>query len=288
MRHDLVWERGAREGLAAFPGHVRPILLKGGGARFVLYDEPAARTAVDLDLMVPQGNEARVRSALDAAGWRDEMPDPSVRWHVHALCHPTPLGTMSLELHRTLDNPERGRIDYETLAPHCSELVVMGRACLVPNPAAQLLVGATHALRHGLDVPLKSLVDVHRAMEICLAAGDQRWDGDPRVDPVARVGLLLGDNPGVAATLGVMLGLSHALFQTPVPRSWSRALAPPRASAPLLSLSLDPAVPGYTRGPFTRSEHLRRLWFQALLTGSPVTMARVGWGWFQRRWDRIR
>ena len=288
MRHDLVWERCVRDGLAALPGHVRPLLLKGGGARFVLYDEPVARTAVDLDLMVPEGSDASVRSALDAAGWRDEVPDPSPRWHVHALCHPTSLGTMSLELHRTLDNPERGRIDYETLAPHCSEMDVMGRPCLVPNSAAQLLVGATHALRHGLDVPLKSLVDVHRAVELCLAAGDQRWDGAPHSDPVAGVGLILEENPGVAATLGVMLRLCQALFQTPVPQSWRQALAPPRATAPLLSLFLDPQVPGYTRRPFIRSEHLRRLWFQTMLTGSPMTMARVGWGWFQRRRDRIR
>ena len=279
VRHDLVWERGARDGLAVFPGHVRPILLKGGGGRFVIYDEPVARAAVDLDLMVPGGSKASIRSGLETAGWRDEKRSQSTRWHVHAFYRPAPLGTMSLEFHQTLDNPERGAIDYETLAPHCSELEVLGRVCLVPNPAAQLLVGATHALRHGLNVPLKSLVDVHRTMQICLRAGDQRWDGDPREDPVARVGPLLEENPGVAATIGVMLRLSQVLFQTPVPQSWRQALAPPRTTAPLLSLSLDPQVPGYARGPFTRSEHLRRLWFQALLTGSPITMARVGWGW---------
>jgi len=288
VRHDMVWERTVRVALAAIPSDVTPILLKGAGARVMIYEDPGDRISADLDLMIPKGTDATVRSVLEAAGWGVGTAVRAPGWHVYGLQRSTPLGSLELEFHRTLDNPERGRIDYETLAPHCSELEVMGRACLVPNPAAQLLVGATHALRHGLNVPLKSLVDVHRTMEICLAAGDQRWDGDPYRDPVARVGLLLGDNPGVAATLGVMLRLSQVLFQTPVPFSWRQALAPPRTTAPLLSLSLDPHVPGYARGPFSRSEHLRRLWFQALLTGSPITMARVGWGWFQRRWDRIR
>ncbi len=267
VRHDMVWEQAACRALSALPGGDRPILLKGAGARILLYDHPGDRNCVDLDLMLPTGREALSRAALEAAGWEDETGTPG--WHVHKMFIRTPIVTMSLEIHRTLDNEERGRIDYEALAPWCREMEVLGRPCLVPEPMAQLLVGATHALRHGLDVPLKSLVDIHHATAAC-------GSDHPSMEP-------LRQSPGAASTLGVMLRLCDALFGTRVPSTWRRALRPPRLTAPLLALSLDPSVPGYARPLINGSKYLRRLWFQSLLTGSPVVMARVGWGWLQRR-----
>ncbi|MFH1533068.1 MAG: nucleotidyltransferase family protein [Pseudomonadota bacterium] len=272
VRRDMIWEQTASSALTALPGGVRPILLKGAGARTLLYDHPGDRTCVDLDLMLPKGREALSRASLESAGWEDEVGRRSSSWHVHGMSIRTPLATMSMEIHRTLDNAERGRIDYEALAPCCREMQIMGRPSLVPDPAAQLLVGATHALRHGMDVPLKSLVDVHRAVTLC--SREQLFVP------------LLDRSPGAAATLGVMLRLCHALFGTDVPPVWRRDLAAPVLSAPLLFLSLDHRVPGYARAPFNRSRYLRRLWFQSLLTGSPAVMARVGWAWAGRRLGR--
>jgi len=227
---------------------------------------------VDLDLMLPKGREALSRASLESAGWEDEVDRRSSSWHVHGMSIRTPLATMSMEIHRTLDNVERGRIDYEALAPCCREMEILGRPCLVPEPAAQLLVGATHALRHGMDVPLKSLVDVHRAVTLC----SRERSSVP----------LLDRSPGAKATLGVMLRLCHALFGTDVPPDWRHDLAPPAFSAPLLFLSLDHRVPGFARAPLNRSRYLRRLWFQSLMTGSTAVMARVGWAWVGRRMGR--
>ena len=269
VRHDMVWEQAATRALSALPGGDRPILLKGAGARTLLYEHPGDRSCVDLDIMLPPGSEALSRAALEAAGWEDEVGRRSPLWHVHGMSITTPLATMSLEIHRTLDNSERGSIDYEALAPSCLEMEVMGRPCLVPDPAAQLLVGATHALRHGLEVPLKSLIDIHLAAAAC--------DSDESSIDVVR------QAPGAAASLGVMLRLCQSLFGTPVPTAWRKALAPPTLALPLLALTLNPDVAGYARQPLSRSTYLRRFWFQALITGSPLLMCRVAYAWLHRR-----
>jgi len=219
--------------------------------------------------MLPGAGEIVTRAVLEAEGWKNEETRRSPRWHVYGMCRTADLATLSLEIHRTLDNPERGAIDYEALEPLCKEERLLGRPCLVPGPAGQLLVGATHALRHGMDVPLKSLVDIHRAV----GAGADLDDAMP----------LLRRSPGAAAALGLMLRLSRSLFGTQAPPAWRRALAPFPAAAPLLALTTHHRIPGFARAPFRGSSYLRRLWFQSLLTGSPVVMARVLSGWFRRR-----
>ncbi len=270
VRHDMIWEQAAARALADLPGEAPPILLKGAGSRYLLYDHPGDRTCVDLDLMVPSARGPLAQAALEARGWVVE-PGRARDWHVLGLSRSTAVASLSLEIHRALDNPERGTIGYEALAPLCREMEVLGRTCLVPDPPGQLLVGATHALRHGLDVPLKSLVDIHRAVGACEGIRDE-------LTPLRR-------SPGAAATLGVMLRLCGALFGTPVPEDWSGALAPPLLSAPLLWLSLDPTVPGYARPPLDHSAHLRRFWFQSLLTGSPTVVWKTMMGWLRRRMD---
>ena len=269
VRRDLVWERAAARAIDALSERCRPILLKGAGARYLLYDHPGDRTCVDLDVMIPTDQEVPTRAALESRGWLEEAGRRSSDWHVLGMSLGTPLATLSLEIHRALDNPERGRITYHDLVPHCRVMRILGRECLVPEAPAQLLVGATHALRHGLDVPLKSLLDVHRAVAACDGTAED-------LRPLHR-------SPGAGATLGVMLSICEELFGTRVPAAWRVALAPPRISAPLLSLSLAAEVPGYTRIPWAGNPHLRRFWFQALLTGSPVVMSRVLRGWVHRR-----
>ncbi|MBM4372870.1 MAG: nucleotidyltransferase family protein [Deltaproteobacteria bacterium] len=286
VRQGLVWERLAREALTLLAGGSPPILLKGAGARAVLYEDPAERHSVDLDLMIPEDSEREALKALEAGGWCDEVSRPSPRWHVHAMWKEGPLGGLSVEVHRTLDNPERSAIGYALLAPLCRRVETLGRVCLVPEAPAQLIVAATHALRHGLDLPLKSLVDVHLGVEACLRSGGGRWTGDPGPDPVARAGALLARAPGTAATLGVLLDLSRSLFGTSLPPGWQADLAPPRWTAPLLSASVDHGMPGFARRAVAKSPRRRRLWFQLLLTGSPAVLTRVAWGWARRRWER--
>lgn len=268
VRHDMVWEQAASRALVDLGGEAPPILLKGAGSRYLLYDEPGDRTCVDLDLMVPAMREPIAQASLEARGWAVE-PGRSSGWHVIGLSRSTALASLSLELHRALDNPERGSIGYAALAPLCREMEVLGRRCLVPEPPAQLLVGATHALRHGLDVPLKSLLDIHRAVAACAGTVDE-------LAPLQK-------GPGALATLGVMTRICAALFGTDVPPAWRRRLAPPALAAPLLALTIDPQVSGYVRAPFSRNKHLRRFWLQSLLTGSPRVMWKVTKAWLHRR-----
>ncbi len=202
VAHLLGWEKGAREVIDRLTeaGHSPPLVLKGGAAKYRLYPEPHLRPSADLDLLLPADEVAGAAERLAAAGFSPLISDPARPWtalqgHHVGLAR----GKTVVELHRTVDYHDNPVLRYAALVPDAVPLSGLHPGALAPSDAGNAVVAAAHALKHGLHVPLRDLVDlqlwiqapdgnVERGLELAKAA-----ELDRALAWLARVcGLLFG------------------------------------------------------------------------------------------------
>jgi hypothetical protein len=272
LRRSLMWDPVLDEVLGLVdPGGRRGVLvLKGGGLRHLLYPQPALRELSDLDLLLPPEGMEEAEAALVEAGWQREG-DP--HWHARHLRRDLGGFSVMVELHRSLDQVERCGLTHGDLVGQSVLVEGPGFQLRVPGLAHQALVALVHARKHGLEVPLKNLLDYH-LVQVALArqggavAGGPEWQvgGLPAtrfvLDEVCRA--WFGEHPSVDLPLASLGGLHR------------RGLA----------VLLDPWRHGYLRG-VPRHGVRRYLAVQPLLLGSATGSAREFAVWVRRRANKL-
>ncbi len=171
MAQLLKWERGAREActILADAGLPPGVALKGGSARYMDYPHPHLRSASDLDILLPRVAVDRGVVALQDAGFSVVVTAPH-RGHTARRGHHVLLRREDtlVELHRSVDYHDHALLRHPVLALRGCGMPQLHPWLLAPCPGDALLVAAAHSLKHGLLVPLRSLVDVH----LCLRRSD--------------------------------------------------------------------------------------------------------------------
>jgi hypothetical protein len=141
-------ELAAIEPLIAAGCGVAPLLIKGPAAARH-HSDPALRTFVDLDLLLPREALARAAEALAERGYQRIVEfDPGfAEAHGHDVHVRRKVGRRNLdvELHwRVGDDPLGEALSYELLSRDAERLTVGGHAVAVPAPPGELLVLAFH------------------------------------------------------------------------------------------------------------------------------------------------
>lgn len=272
---DMEWEMVRDLVLDNLPPGVPAILLKGAALRTLIYkDAPQVRACHDLDILIPSEELEQVERSLLAAGFESGLKPMARTWHTRNLWYRGYRGIWLLELHTTLDSRERSVLGFHSLLPFCKPGPGLPAQVLVPDFHANVFVSAVHALKHGLDLPIKSLVDIHCLLLTGVAAAE--------MSPGMRE--LFLNTPGAVHTLEWMSRVSSRLFRTS-PAEYLAPLPPSPHWWMEKVLDLATAVnrPGFSRLPSGRFQHIRLLWYQSLLTGEPATMLRVLGGYINRR-----
>ncbi len=168
IAHLLRWEDGVREGcmLLARAGLPHPIVLKGGAAKYTLYPLPHLRTSADLDLLLPREQVPEAVELMERGGFQLVVTDvrrPYTARHGHQVM--LRRGHTIVELHRSIDNLARPSLSYERLLLDSVPLPDLHPWLRGPSPVDSLLIAAAHALKHGLLVSLRDLVDIQLALE---------------------------------------------------------------------------------------------------------------------------
>jgi hypothetical protein len=198
-----------------------PLLLKGPAAARH-HPDPALRTFVDLDLLLPRESLGRSADALEARGYQRFVEfDPEFgEAHGHDVHVRRKVGIRNLdvELHwRVGDDPLGEVLTHERLSASAARMTVGGREVAVPSPSWELIVLALHLLSDR-GKRLIWLVDLRAAG---LAAGDEDW----------AEGFRLADRHGLLWVLHRALDYveRHLGFERPRPL----AAGPPPAWGPL-------------------------------------------------------
>ncbi len=193
-----------------------PLPLKGAANLLAgLYDDPAERLLLDLDLLVPSARLAEASATLRAAGWR--TLGPATAHHAAPLGRPG--DAAALELHaQPLDLPWQALLPADEMLSTAAPCTLEGVQLALPGAPQRLL----HALAHGAlgdhgmalgRLNLRDLDDATRlaALPGCLAAAT----------PARRFAAL-----GQSAALGFVAGAARDLLgaELPVPTAGRRAL----------------------------------------------------------------
>ncbi len=140
-----------------------PLALKGLDTLHRFYARFDERTLDDVDLLVRERDFARAVSVLEAAGWVPPPEPERTHWLRSSfelpLRSPGPIG-VDFEIHWTLGQERRYRVDPATLLARAQPLDVGGRRILRledHDAAAHLLV---HHLQHYFDRRLKWALDL--------------------------------------------------------------------------------------------------------------------------------
>jgi hypothetical protein len=171
IAHLLRWEAGVKESGALLSGAgLSPaIVLKGGSSKYTHYPSPYLRSSSDVDLLLPPEEVERASKALTDDGFNLVVTDPRRPYTaVHAHQVMLRRGSTIVELHREVDNLARPTLSYARLISDASKLAALDTWFYAPSPESILLIAAAHALKHGLLIPLRDLVDVQLAIESLL------------------------------------------------------------------------------------------------------------------------
>ncbi len=146
-------------------GSIPFLLLRGPVLARWLYDDPAERRYVDVDLLVPSRRRAEAAAALRELGMRPLLADPAPsEQEPHAETFVDP-ARGPIDLHWTLKGIGA---DVESVWPALSrnrEEMLLGSALIdMPGPAARALTIALHAAQHGPQGGVQ-LEDARRAVE---------------------------------------------------------------------------------------------------------------------------
>jgi hypothetical protein len=168
IAHLLRWEAGVKKSAALLreAGLSSPIVLKGGSNKYTLYPTPHLRTSSDVDLLLPLREVELATKALTRSGYSLVVTDrrrPYTAVHGHQVL--LRKGPAIVELHRAIDNLGRPSFSYDELLSDASPLASLDPWLYAPTLESSLLVAAAHALKHGLLIPLRDLVDIQLALE---------------------------------------------------------------------------------------------------------------------------
>jgi hypothetical protein len=267
----LRWELAAKQavGVLAEAG-LRPIVLKGGATKYRLYPEPWYRPSSDVDLLVPEAGMEEAVHRLERAGFALHLLDQERRFtalqgHQVSLAR----GGFLVELHRSLDNLAREGADYEGLLPGAMPLCELGAGALAPAAEDAAAVAALHALKHGLDIPLRHLVDLH----LLVSAGG--FDFGRACGQAERL--------GAGGVLGFLLACGVEMLGTAVPEGVLERLRPRGGKALLVRAATSPWVEGFFVRPGAGSDRLRKLAAQLLFGSGAGEAVRLVARYLERR-----
>jgi hypothetical protein len=247
---------------------VTPIALKGLDFLHRLYPTVDRRTVDDVDLLVRRRDLTTALEALRDAGWQLPPDDRATHYirssHHLPLRSPGPI-TVDFELHWSLAQEERYRIDTEGLFERARPLEIAGRHVLRlddHDAVAHLLI---HHFSHYFDRRLKWLVDLQ------LIAESSRFDWETVAGRVR--------GWGGSAAAGVSLAHLRKLSPQLIPDAATHAL-PFAAWRRLLALPLRSTHPlELFRG--TRNRRIQ-LFLAALMLENPARLP----AWLRHRAER--
>ncbi len=140
-----------------------PVALKGVDVLHRLYASFDERTLDDIDLLVRLGDRDRALAAAEAAGWTAPQGAERIHWlrssYEMPLTSPGPV-TVSCEIHWSLAQDVRYRIDAEAVVGRARPLAIEGRELLRlddHDAVAHLLL---HHVQHYFDRRLKWVLDL--------------------------------------------------------------------------------------------------------------------------------
>jgi len=149
--------------------------FKGTDLRYRVYPDPLRRQSVDVDvLLAPRRREAAVEAIRSIGAGLLEDPERFLRGRHHELS--TRVGEVGVDLHTTLLQPGRSRLDTDEILARQVRVEVDGGSLPVPERGDAILLCLAHIGRHeGLAeyVGLKHGLDVLLA---CRAWDDLDWD----------------------------------------------------------------------------------------------------------------
>lgn len=215
------------------------LLLKGPAFAQWLYDDPATRTYIDLDVLVAPADFPAARRALGELGF---CVQPSgAHAHDGSEHHEGWLRKNGLparvELHHTLALlPASAETVWEELARGAGQITVGRQTITVPSLAASALIVALHAAQHGVG-DAQPMEDLRRALR--------------KVDPATwRAAASLARKLDVEATLAAGLCLEPAgralARRLGLPAEGSRLVRLHASSAPATAFGIEQLV--RTRG----------------------------------------
>ncbi|MBN1661110.1 MAG: nucleotidyltransferase family protein [Anaerolineae bacterium] len=198
---------------------VPAIVLKGPAAG-AFYPNPALRSYVDLDLLVPRPLVDRAEAALAAEGYRAAKSKPWALEYGYDLPMVGPPGEIAVEIHWQLDYPDGiGHLPVEEMWPRAVPWGFEGQEVLRLEDVDAVLYLCTHALvKHHAHLGLRPVCDLMHAV--------RGWPPD-RWDTLAERATAYG----VARPVHLMLVLAERLTGVAPPPGTATALRPPLADA---------------------------------------------------------
>ncbi len=269
----LLWEQRTRRvaEVLGSAGISPGIVLKGGALRYQVYPSPWLRAAADLDLLLPAEQVRGAVGALVDRGWTLHLPVAERAWSMRHGHHVTVWQDgFHVELHRAVDQNHRPTLSYAALANGALPAAELGERLLFPPLRQQLLVAAAHALKHALNIPLKSLVDVHLLVE------NGATDDVGETLAAARCEKLDG-------ALGLMLSACVELFGTRLPGGLLAGLSTGRVRRDASRFLLSAWREGFFPEWLGRDTLQRRLAAHLLLVTDLRFVGRVGGRFLLRR-----
>lgn len=139
------------------------MLLKGVSYVGVIYDDAADRPMSDIDLMVRPGHHARAVEALGELGYArhaDRLQGSRLHHSMTLVCK-----NMPLDLHRSMIQPLRSRIDVQGLWDRALPAIEREDAALRLDPVDEATLHLIHIARHELMVPALAYLEARRLIE---------------------------------------------------------------------------------------------------------------------------
>ena len=145
---------------------VPSVLLKGPVLTKALYDDAAARTYADTDVLVPARLIRRAEGALAELGFAGPSRDAyRGRWAPSGLEHVRASDRASVDLHVTVHGATAPADDvWDVLDGETEPMTLAGARVRVLRPGALAYLVAAHAAHHGASVA-KPLRDLGRGLE---------------------------------------------------------------------------------------------------------------------------
>jgi hypothetical protein len=236
----MCFQRDVRPALQRLRGAgIRVIALKGAFLAEAVYDDPALRPMVDVDLMVPKADLPRAYAALLDLGRTRRQPQAeasSAEDNHRGLT----VGA-GIDLRWTIDTPGgRSRLDTTGLWERARPATIAGVEVLALSPEDLLLHICLHAShRHGLGDGLRPLCDV--AETIRRLQREMDWQ---QVAQRAR-------EWGATRHVGLMLQLARSMLDAGVPDAVLAQLVPGGIPRCILDAARDSVL--------TRSSHMETI-----------------------------
>lgn len=218
-----------------------PLVIKGADLAEHVYDDPGARAANDLDLLLPDPHFEAVAARLPGA----RRPPP--RHERFAGEPPIAVGIavdgVLIELHRHLLPPHRARLSAAGLYRRGLDGRLGDVPVRFPTPADRLLIWLGNAAKDALFVDLAGLLDLALILDRLGARARPDWAGWRRS----------------AAACGLVRPFDLGLWRLAQSGLWPGALPTPSAEVRAMARLLPPVLAGRVEPPPARFQALK-LW----------------------------